>query len=84
MMEGSPRDRPMAITTSAIRNLCQAEEAHAGHRADRIAELCQQLDAGEYAGITGVQLACEAIKWHRIRQDAYTMPEALQMMGVAA
>jgi len=82
-MEGSPRDRPVTITTSTIRSLCQAEEAHASRRADRIAELAQGLEAGNFVGIAGVQLACEAIKWHRIRQDSYTVAEALQMMGVA-
>jgi hypothetical protein len=69
----------MTITTTTISDLCQAEEVHANHRADRIAEICQHLEAGEITG-SGVQLACEAIKWHRIRQDGHTVSQALRMI----
>ena len=39
----------------------------------------------EFGGIPDlIQLACEAIKWHRIRQEGVNITTALKMMGCAS
>jgi len=70
------------ITTTTISNRCYDEELVIADRVYRIQCLEAQLDSCSLKG-DEIQLACEAIKFHRIRLDGFKMQAALAEMGVA-
>lgn len=72
----------MMITTDTIADRCRDEELVTADRLYRIQQLEAQLDA-RVLPYGEVQLACEAIKFHRIRLDGLRVQETLVKMGVA-
>ena len=71
----------MTITTATIADRCRHEEAvwadDREFRAQGIEATMEAMSRQE------AQLACEAIKFHRIRIAGYAMDETLKMMGIA-
>lgn len=72
----------MLITTQTIVDRCEKEEQwYSKDRELRIYALSSDLET-RAVPYEGVQLHCEAIKYHRIRLDGYDVETTLAMMGV--
>jgi hypothetical protein len=85
MEVGEIRRHPIApqamITSAAIASRCHDEELVTCDRLYRIQSLEAQLDKG--LPYKEAQLACEALKFHQLRQDGASFAKAMILMGVA-
>jgi hypothetical protein len=71
----------MTVTTTTIANRCYEEDTVDDHLY-RVEVLRAELEGDSLKG-DEIQLACEAIKFHLIRNDGFDFDCTLTMMGLS-